>query len=532
MSITKKKRRSNNYAGRFTAILFIAMFLNLLLYKLPGSIMGIKIKKVDLLSDIRVQPDKDKANDVAVNGSDINFVQSDEAVPDEDVSEKADDKAALQALSTSDRNPAVTIPDATLQPPIPQGVKREQSATSQSKTEESDADIPPKPKVESKAENDFVSNNSTDIEDFTTGQTGLRRFFAALNNVDNLGRPVRIAFLGDSFIEGDILVADFRSKMQKHFGGRGVGFIPIQSETAQYRPTIKQSADGWKIYSMIKDKSRKYVLSGMLFEPSANTASINFQTVDMYPESKEVSSLKFIYSSSLMTDITLKNGNESSTYKLPATDQVTQYEIKGRFTNGKLQFKNTRGLQAIGIALEDNHGVVVDNFSLRGNSGLIMSNLDVKSCRDLQKVRPYDLIVLQYGLNVASDSMRDYGWYRNKMTTVVEHIQKCFPGADILMLGVSDRSHKDGATYSTMPAVLSLLRAQRQTAKNAEVAFWSIFAAMGGHNSMVKFVNSNLASKDYTHLNFRGGRQIADALYDSLINEKGMYDSDEKLVER
>ena len=57
------------------------------------------------------------------------------------------------------------------------------------------------------------------IEDYSLGHIGLQRFFAALKNRRELNRPVRVAFLGDSFIEGDIMVADFRSGMQKEFGG-------------------------------------------------------------------------------------------------------------------------------------------------------------------------------------------------------------------------------------------------------------------------------------------------------------------------
>jgi hypothetical protein len=196
--------------------------------------------------------------------------------------------------------------------------------------------------------------------------------------------------------------------------------------------------------------------------------------------------------------------------------------MMGRFTKGSLQFKNTKGLKALGIALEDNYGVIVDNFSLRGNSGIVMSDLDSESCRNFQQIRTYDLIVLQYGLNVASDSVRVYNWYRDRMISVIDHIQQCFPGADILILGVSDRSRNG---RNTMPSVISLLRAQRQIAISSEVAFWSIFAAMGGNDSMIKYVKSNWASKDYTHLSFRGGREIANALYDALLNEKGLYDT-------
>ena len=44
----------------------------------------------------------------------------------------------------------------------------------------------------------------TRIEDYSVGHIGLKRFFAALRNSRQANRPVRVAFLGDSFIEGDI----------------------------------------------------------------------------------------------------------------------------------------------------------------------------------------------------------------------------------------------------------------------------------------------------------------------------------------
>jgi len=541
MSGVKKNRKRKNYAGKFTVILAVALLINVLLYRLPDTVSGVRLKKVDLFSDIR----KNNNNDLRLFTQDDDL--SEESQSDNDNPEQAENEditkndtilpGHIPTNFYTDVNTAVAIPDSIILPPDPKALitdsqENNKPATTQSSVAESSDSAKTKPQTKAKSEttsaSDYLFNKN--IEDFTSGRTGLRRFFAALNSINTLGRPVRIGFVGDSFIEGDILVADFRAKMQQRFGGRGVGFVPVTSNVAQYRPTIKQSADGWKTYSMIKDKSRKYVISGLLFEPLSENASIRFQTVNMYPGLEEVSTLKFIYSSKEKVDMILKTGEDTEYYTLSPTAGINQCEIKGRFTKGVLQFSNASGLQAVGIALEDNHGVIVDNFSLRGNSGIIMSELDAESCRALQRIRPYDLIVLQYGLNVASDSIREYGWYRNRMAHVIEHVQNCFPGADILMLGVSDRSHKSGTTYSTMPAVISLLKAQRQTAKETEVAFWSIFAAMGGQNSMVRYVNSNWASKDYTHLSFRGGREVANELFKAIIVEKGMYDSDEKLV--
>jgi hypothetical protein len=490
----KEKKKKINYAHSFATVLFVASLVNLGFYWLPDSLFGFKLKKVDLLSDIRNLPPRE--NDLLALLAD-----------DED-----EFSISKDTLSHSDASPLSSTPDSiAVSNPVQES---KTSQATQVKTSETTSN-----------NTDYLTNKN--IEDFTAGNNGLQHFFAALNNINDLGRPVRVAFLGDSFIEGDIFVADFRAKMQQQFGGRGVGFIPIQSEVAKYRPTIKQSADGWKTFSIIKDKSKQYILSGLVFEPRSEQASYHFETTTMYPGLEEVSTLKFLYTSNENTELLLKSNADTSSYSLPPTSIVTQIEINGNFTKGTMQFKNTAGLNALGVAFEDNRGVVVDNFSLRGNSGIVMSMLDKNNCRTLQEIRPYDLIILQYGLNVASDSVRDYGWYRNQMITVVEHVQDCFPGADLMILGISDRCQNYGGDYTTMPAVMSLLRAQRQTAVNSKITFWSIFAAMGGVNSMVRYVNNNWASKDYTHLSFRGGREIANALFDALLIEKDRYNNKE-----
>ena len=487
-----------NYSIRFAIILTIAIVINLAFYWLPDSIFGLSVKKVDLLSDIRTYPETDINDLLAL------------LVDEDDEDEAAENQEATNNDSNSTQNT-----DTSQNTDITGNTDATQSAD---KVVRQGNDI----YEDEKNSTSYTVNK--EIEDFSYESTGMDRFFSALNNVDNLGRPVRIAFVGDSFIEGDIVVADFRAKMQERFGGKGVGFIPIESNVSQFRTTVKQSAKGWKTYSIIKNRNRNYVISGMEFEPATDDASVSIQTSTLFPGLEEVPSLKFIYSKNEKTSIILKSDTDTALYELPPTVNVTQYEMKSRFKKGTLQLKDSRGLNAIGMAIEDNRGVIVDNLALRGNSGIIMSDLNSKNCRELQHVRPYDLIILQYGLNVASDSVRDYGWYRNSMVPVVEHIQNCFPGADILILGVSDRSRKEGNDYSTMPAILALLRAQRQTAIKAEVTFWSTFAGMGGHNSMLKYVDYNWASKDYTHLSFRGGREVANALFEAIINKKQIYD--------
>lgn len=70
------------------------------------------------------------------------------------------------------------------------------------------------------------------------------------------------------------------------------------------------------------------------------------------------------------------------------TSVITQYEQTGTFTEASFSFADTAGFRALGVALEDNSGVIVDNYSLRGNSGMILSRLDSARCRELNEIRP------------------------------------------------------------------------------------------------------------------------------------------------
>ena len=109
-------------------------------------------------------------------------------------------------------------------------------------------------------------------------------------------------------------------------------------------------------------------------------------------------------------------------------------------------------------------------------------------------------------------------------------MQHCLPETDLLLLSVSDRSwQNEEGTFETMPAVLAMVYAQRKTAQRAGIAFWNLFGAMGGENSMIRYVENNWASKDYTHLGFRGGKEIAQALLKALLTEKAFYDEAKKM---
>lgn len=477
----------DNQLNRLLALLFLTFVFCCLLYYLPDRMAGFSLKRVDLFSDLRASGPELPLDSLSQMWLKEDTMVVDSTALQQQAVEKAGIDSATLALRDSLYKALYAVAGA--------------------------------------------DSAGTRIEDYSVGHVGLHRFFAALRDRADLGRPVRVAFLGDSFIEGDILVADFRSALQQRFGGRGVGFVPITSVAAQYRPTVKIASEGWKTWSMLtKPDSLPYTLSGMTFEAEAGEPTVTLEAANRYPELDSASCLKLIYERNVATRLclTVNGRTDSLMTALPPTDSVRQYVYNGPVHKAEMRFRNTEGFRALGVVMEDSVGVSVDNYSLRGNSGMLLEQLDSASCRALNRIHTYDLIVLQYGLNIANDSILQYGWYGRRMEKAIRKVRQCFPTADVLLMGVSDRSRVENGTFCTMPSVLALLHAQRQTAKRAGILFWNTFGAMGGNNSMVRYVEKNWASKDYTHLGFGGGRELARVLVEAILAEMEFYEEAER----
>jgi lysophospholipase L1-like esterase len=116
------------------------------------------------------------------------------------------------------------------------------------------------------------------------------------------------------------------------------------------------------------------------------------------------------------------------------------------------------------------------------------------------------LFILQFGGNSVhafrdSSSVRYYiGALKNR----INYIQKLVPDAAIILIGPSDMSRLHDGVFETYPYLpYTVDRMQKMCAENG-VAFWNLYAAMGGKNSMPAWVAQGLAGKDYVHFSPRG----------------------------
>ncbi len=358
--------------------------------------------------------------------------------------------------------------------------------------------------------------------DYSEGEGALRTLRAVL--AESRSRAVHIAFAGDSFIEGDILVAPFRNALQKTYGGQGVGYVPITSLVARFRQSIHQRFEGaWQQIHANKSKSRSLFTLSETFTTAMGKASTTYTLANSPTSLSSADRVTLHYvSDSLPVAISYSiNDSEIQTIDLPPSHgRLAEYLFP--HTGVKRLQLATEGdskTRFYGIYFDGTVGVSVDNYGLRGSLGTKLSALSTTLTSQLNLSRPYDLIILSYGLNVVSSEDNDdnYDWYYTGMSKAIEHIQRLYPHTVILLMSLSDRATlRDGDIY-TLNGVERVLRIQQRLAQQYRLLFWNTHEAMSSLGGIKSFVDKGWAAKDYTHLSTAGGVQIATLLTSDLL---------------
>lgn len=379
---------------------------------------------------------------------------------------------------------------------------------------------------------DTCKTGMTCIEDYSDStMRGMKHFYEALSSIRTMKRPVRIAYFGDSFIEADIFTADLRERFQSEFGGCGVGYVPITSSISGYRPTVRHSFGGWNSHSSNDsvgfDRSLQDISGHYFFAREGAYVQLKGQSkYASHLDTCEVSTLYYLNKgfAGIRSQI---NGGTDVLHEEPGDDRLQMLSVEGRIGQVKWSVEQSDSVTFFGAAMDGKQGVAVDNFSVRGSSGLHLRSIPLKTLKAFQRVRPYDLIVLQYGLNVATERGVNYESYKKGMLTVIAHLKEAFPEAAILLVSVGDREFKDdrrNGELRTMPGVKNLIRYQQSIAADSRIAFWNMYEAMGGEGSILDMIDRKMANLDYTHINFKGGKHLSGILFETLMYGKEQYE--------
>ena len=108
----------------------------------------------------------------------------------------------------------------------------------------------------------LVLDSINRVVNYDGGQKGLINFMSALYDVEKFDKGTcRIAYFGDSMIEGDLMSMTLRNSYQEKYGGRGVGFVPIVSKTNKFRiSVIHDYSKVWQTKSLINASALDFSL--------------------------------------------------------------------------------------------------------------------------------------------------------------------------------------------------------------------------------------------------------------------------------
>lgn len=488
-----------NYIGySFVVTLLVVVILLGMSYLPQGEVLGLRVKRVNILADV---------------------VEDNLPAPD-----PKPEKRLAEDRPRRRENPKRPVPKRTPAPAVPSAADTLSAATL--------PETPAPPSEETAAGGDPtetepqpVFGNFVALEDYSGDNSAMNHFLSTLRGIGS-GGQLRIAFLGDSFIEGDILTADVREIMQDSLGGKGVGFVPVTSPVAGFRETVRHTFHNWERYSITgKTPSNlrdKYLISGYLFTPRENSW-VKYAAPPGKKNMRDLHQTQLFFINTGSTVITITVNDEQTEMFHPESSEQLQkvsFYSPDPIQSVKYSFEDVEGFICYGASLEDGSGVVLDNYSVRGNSGMPIGRIGTLVNRDFNGFLQYDLIVLQYGLNVMSRGVTNYTAYKNSMVNVIRKLQQCYPHASFVLMGIGDRSANIGGRYATMPEVKAMIRYQREIAKECGIAYWDTFSAMGGTNSMLTYVSKKWAAKDYTHLAKGGGRDLARKFVKAIVSRK------------
>ncbi len=377
--------------------------------------------------------------------------------------------------------------------------------------------------------------------------TLLYPFFRKMRSVNKPGHSLRIMHYGDSQIEGDRMTSLIRYKLQKQFGGSGIGMQPPVQLYGYQLSLIHTASDNWMRYTAFGkvDSTLGHNRYGILgsfarFSPYPDEdfmqdekeyeAWINMaQSKRAYHLTRIYKKCKLFYGNATQPVFyeIYTNGELYDADFLEPTDKfkVKTWNFEESPKQLEFRFKTSCSPDFYGIALDHDHGLSVDNVPMRGSAGLVFSRMDGDMLKQMYDNLQVKLLLLQFGGNVVPYISDNHQYYERWLYRELRKLKTLLPDLSIIIIGVADMSVKEKDYYVSYPNLEHIRDAMKKAAFSADCAYWDMYSAMGGKNSMPSwvFAQPSLASSDFVHLNERGARVLAEMFYNALMHDYNTY---------
>lgn len=395
---------------------------------------------------------------------------------------------------------------------------------------------------------EISADGSSELQMSEAGRNNLNAFFQVLSGVAANKQKISILHYGDSQIEGDRMTCYIRQKIQDQFGGFGPGLIPATNvySTISYIQKYSESFQRFTCFGGSSLRSNNYgaMASVARFTPEYAEGTFLMDTLQektgwiefspsgsAYERARQYNNVKMHYNSciaptqlkvyqngSLIHEEALKTdgGQHTVTLTFPSTPGKLKYEFSGKISPNICAF-----------SLEGDYGVQVSNIGMRGSSGTIFGKIKHGGLRTMYNELNTELVIMQFGGNSVpsfkdSASVRGYvNYFKGQLNT----LKGLAPNAMIIVIGPSDMSKLNEGLYETYPLLPYCVEKMREATVSVGGAYWNLYAAMGGKNSMPAWVEKGLAGNDYIHFSTGGAKFASQLFYNALISEYAKWKS-------
>jgi lysophospholipase L1-like esterase len=373
-------------------------------------------------------------------------------------------------------------------------------------------------------------------------------FTALFNKLNSAGnQKMHVMHFGDSQLEGDRITKTIRENLQKIFGGNGPGFIPAKPYYHQNTVNIKHS-DNWSRHTSFFRKTAKHnrvgaFLSYSRFTPHVvdsliDTTSIKTGWIQLgkskyaHAHAREYSQVNIHYTSCrLPVSIKVYNNDELITNDSLRTDgnyHMFPIRLGGTPENLKIEFSGYDSPDILGLTLDGNVGIVMDNIAMRGSSGSEISSSNFTEFNAMMDNLNTEFVILQFGGNSVPHLTSDDNARRvaSNIKYRINRIKQARPNATVLVIGPADMSIEIEEQRQTYPYLPVFINALKEASLEAGAAYWNTYEAMGGLNSMIVWKEQyGWAGDDYIHFSPKGTSKIAQMFLAALLKEYSHYKS-------
>ena len=362
------------------------------------------------------------------------------------------------------------------------------------------------------------------------GKGSLENFFNRLSQANKNGKLrdlLRIWYYGDSQIEGDRITREIRKLLQKEFGGYGFGYVPLSNPATYMHLELGKQADFQKLSCFQhRRKHKDFGISGLAFTPKNEYK--NGEWLEM-----QLNILKWLPYRSLELSMAMDSTAvvewrylSDSSWTASSTKRwnhlVRIFSIGDTTLRGKINIR-LKGVNPVVYGLNfqgSSHGIVIDNYGIRGHSGDGLRSISSDLLREEAKADKLGLVVFHYGNNMVpyiKNDEKTKQWVQGIFRGLFSKYKSACPTSSFLVVGPGSMGKKEGDESMEYESCSILNEWMQEIAKEQGFAYFDFYRFMVDAGGILSWREKGLASLD-GHLSVGGQKQLAKTLTASILN--------------